>query len=144
MQVPGLEYVDYYRNQFGAGKEYYPQYWTAALIRINNIQYESMVEGKQEGNATVDILLYTKDGWMDQHNDTADNEHGLVEIDLIDNVAEALQFLYGDLFKPLHQTTDEVEDNSLEGIMSYRISYDTLVYRRLIKRYNNHKITITN
>lgn len=144
MQVPGLEYVDLYRNQFGAGKEYYPQYWTAALIRINNIQYETMTEGKQEGNATIDVLLYTKDGWTDQHNLTADSEHGLAEIDLIDNIAEALQFLQGDYFKPLQQTSDEVEDNSLEAIMSYRITFDTLIYRRIVQKYTNRKLTITN
>jgi hypothetical protein len=142
-EIPQLEYIDVYRNQFAANKEYYPQYWTAALIRINNIQFESMVEGRQEGNASIDIYLYTKDGWLDQHQGTADAEGGLIEIDLIDAIAEKLQFLSGDLFTPLHQTGDEVEDNSLDGIMSYKLNFSSNIYRRLKYPYTNKRITVT-
>lgn len=136
-EITQLEYVDLFRDQFGANKEVYPQYFTAVLIRINNIEYQSMIEQKQEGNTDIDILLYTKDGWMDQHNNTSDPDSGLAEIDLLDSIVEKLQFLKGDLFKPLHQTGETIEDNSLEGIMSYKLNFSTMIFRRLTYKYTN-------
>lgn len=138
--IPELELVDLQRKQFSNEKENYPSYWTAALIDIKNIAWESMVEQKQEGFCNVDVILYCKDGWMDQHNGTADDEHGLIEIDLIDNIVEKLQFLQGDYFKPLHQTADESEDSDSE-IMSYKMSFSTTLYRRINPKYTNVKLT---
>ncbi len=138
--IPQLELVDLQRKQFSNPKENYPTYWTAALIDIKNINWESMVEQKQEGKCNVEITLYCKDGWMDQHDGTADNEHGLIEIDLIDTIVEQLQFLQGDYFKPLEQTADETEDSDGE-IMSYKISFSTVLYRKINPKYTSKKLT---
>ncbi|MDV6170223.1 hypothetical protein R1T16_17435 [Flavobacterium sp. DG1-102-2] len=142
-QITQLELIDLYRNQFGGAKETYPQYWTAALIKVNNIQWEDMVNQRQEGTVTVDIYLYTKDGWLDQHNTTADAQNGLIEINLIDEIVNKLQSQQGTQFKPLQQTDDVIEDNSLEGIMSYRLSFETNVYKQVNYPYTNRKITIS-
>lgn len=138
--IPELELVDLQRKQFSNEKDNYPSYWTGALIDIKNIAWESMVEQKQEGFCNVDVTLYCKDGWLDQHNDTADQEHGLIEIDLIDKIVEQLQFLQGDCFKPLHQTSDESEDSDGE-IMSYKISFSTVLYRKINPKFRNVKLT---
>ena len=69
-----LELVDLQRKQFSQPKENYPSYFTAALIEIKAIDWQTMVEQRQEGKATVDVIFYCKDGWMDQHNDTTDPE----------------------------------------------------------------------
>ena len=138
--IPELELVDLQRKQFSNEKENYPTYWTGALIDIKSIAWESMVEQKQEGFCTVDITLYCKDGWLDQHIDTADDEHGLIEIDLIDNIVEQLQFLQGDCFQPLHQTSDESEDSDGE-ILSYKISFSTILYRKINPKYTFKKLT---
>ena len=138
--IPELELVDLQRKQFSNPKENYPTYWTAALIDIKNITWETMVEQKQEGKCNVEITLYCKDGWLDQHNGTNDDEHGLIEIDLIDTIVEGLQFLQGDYFKPLHQTADETEDSDGE-IMSYKISFSTLLYRKINPKYTFKKLT---
>ena len=138
--IQELELVDLQRKQFTNPKENYPTYWTAALIDINNIAWESMVEQKQEGFCNVDVTLYCKDGWLDQHNGTADYEHGLIEIDLIDRIVEQLQFLSGDYFKPLHQTADMTEDLESE-IMSYKMSFSTVLYRKINPKFRNVKLT---
>jgi hypothetical protein len=137
--VPQLELVDLYRKQF-EDKSTYPQYWTAALIKINKITWETMVEQRQEGTADIDILLYTKDGWMDQHQGTADADSGLLEIDLLDGAVEALQFMQGETFRPLQQSSEDVDDNSSEGIMSYRLNFQTNVYRVINNRYAKRSI----
>lgn len=142
MTIPELELVDFFRGQFSNGADNYPDIWTAALIRINNISYETMTEHNQEGQTTVDVILYCKDGWMDQHNTTADLEHGFMEIDLQDAIVEKLQFLMGDQFKPLQQTDDETEEVSAEGMMSFRSSFSTRIYRKVAPKYNTRSITI--
>jgi hypothetical protein len=141
IQIPELELVDLQRKQFSNEKENYPTYWTAALIEIKAVRWESMVENKQEGECTVDVILYTKDGWFDQHDTTTDEDHGLVEIDLQDSIVENLQFLKGDYFKPLQLTNEANEDEDSE-MMSYRLSFSTLIYRRINPKYSNRKITI--
>lgn len=140
-QIPELELVDLQRKQFSNPKEKYPTYWTAALIEIKAVRWESMVENKQEGECTVDVILYTKDGWLDQHNTTADDEHGLIEIDLQDNIVENLQFLKGDYFKPLQLTNEANEDEDSE-MMSYRLSFSTLIYRRINPQYSTRRLTL--
>jgi hypothetical protein len=140
-QIPQLELVDLQRKQFSNPKENYPTYWTAALIEIKAVRWESMVENKQEGECTVDVILYTKDGWLDQHDTTADAEHGLVEIDLQDAIVENLQFLKGDYFKPLELTNEANEDEDSE-MMSYRLSFSTLIYRRINPKFSNRKLTL--
>ena len=140
-QIPELELVDLQRKQFSNPKENYPSYWTAALIEIKAVRWESMVENKQEGECTIDVILYTKDGWLDQHDSTADQEHGLIEIDLQDTIVEKLQFLKGDYFKPLELTNEANEDEDSE-MMSYRLSFSTLIYRRVNPQYSLKKITI--
>jgi hypothetical protein len=140
-QIPQLELVDLQRKQFSDPKESYPTYWTAALIEIKAVRWESMVENKQEGECTVDVILYTKDGWLDQHDTTADDDHGLTEIDLVDTIVEYLQFLQGDYFKPLQLTNEANEDEDSE-MMSYRLTFSTLIYRRINPKYSTRRITL--
>ena len=141
--IPQLEYVDLYRKQFENDGKDFGQYYTAALIRISSIKYETMTEQNQEGNTVIDVLFYCKDGWMDQHNQTTDPGDGLIEIDLLDTIAEKLQFLQGEQFQPLQQTDDETEENSMDAMMSYRQSFSTRIYRRLKPKYHNQKLNIT-
>lgn len=141
-EIPELEYISLFRNQFNESEEDFPTYWTAALIRINKITYQTMTEHNQEGSVSIDVILYCKDGWMDQHNNTSDPESGLMEIDLLDVIAEKLQFLYGDQFQPLQQIEDETEEQTIEKIMSYRQSFVTNIYRKLAPKYQPIKISI--
>lgn len=140
--IPQLELIDLQRKQFSNPKDNYPTYWTAALIQVKDIQWESMVENKQEGKCSVDVVLYTKDGWLDQHDTTTDDENGLTEIDLQDTIVENLQFLQGDYFKPLQLASEGNEDEDSE-MLSYRLSFKTTIYRRINSRYNKVKLTPT-
>lgn len=137
--IPELELIDLERNQFG-NKDDNSCYWTAALIEIKSIKWESMTENKQEGECKIDVILYTQDGWLDQHDTTTDEDHGLTEIDLQDTMVEKLQFLKGEYFKPLQLINETTE--STESIMSYRLTFNTLIYRRINPLYSNKKITI--
>lgn len=139
-QLPGLELVDLQRKQFAMPKENYPSYFTAALIEIKAIKWETMVEQKQKGEATVEVTLYCKDGWMDQYNGTTDPEHGLIEIDIIDTIVEQLQGLKGDSFKALDLANEESVDDAFE-MMSYRLSFSTTIYRHIKPKFTNKKLT---
>lgn len=141
-ELETLELVDLYRGQFDNGKENYPDTWTGCLIRINRIRYESMVENKKEGLAEIDILFYFKDGWMDQHMNTTDPEGGLIEIDIIDLVEDKLEFLKGEKFKPLELVGEDNEDINEGGIMSCKLSYETMVYKsaKPSKEYQSQNI----
>ncbi|MCT2563960.1 hypothetical protein [Chryseobacterium herbae] len=141
-EIQQLEYIDLFRDQFRETEDGFPSYWTAVLIRIHKITYETMTEQNQEGTCTLDVILYCKDGWMSQHNNTSDPEEGLMEIDLLDAIAEKLQFLCGEQFKPLQQTDDETEEATMEAIMSYRQSFKTKIYRTLAPKYQSKKISI--
>lgn len=135
--IPQLELVDLQRGQFDQGSINYPDMYTAALIRVNPINYETMTQGIQEGTCSIDVFFYCKDGWMDQHQDTADPEHGLIEIDLLDVIAEKLQFLTGDYFKPLQQTEENEEELNAQGILCWSLSFSTIIYRRMNERKYN-------
>ena len=140
--IPALEIVDLYRAQFENNK--LPNIFTGALIRINKIDWECMTEQNQEGQVNIDILFQCKDGWMDQHQKTTDPNFGLTEIDIIDEIAEKLQFLKGEQFTELHLISDETLEQSESGIMSYVISFKTMIYRKLNNQYpQKRKLTIT-
>lgn len=141
MEIPELELVDLDRGQLKGEK--YPELFVAALIQIGSINWETMTEQNQEGRATLSITLHCRDGWADQHQHTGDTEHGLNEIDLLDKIAEKLQFLRGKQFKPLEQTSDEVVTQGMRGIFVYRQTFSTMIYRKLAPKYQNVKISVT-
>jgi hypothetical protein len=141
MAIPQLELVDLHRNQFKSKS--FPDQFTAALIKITKIDWQTMTEQNQEGQTSIDVILYCSDGWMDQHNGTTDEDHGLNEIDLLDAIAEKLQFLKGDNFWALEQTDDETEEQEMAGIFSYRQSFSTVLHRKLAPKYQTKKIIIT-
>lgn len=141
-ELPELELVDLQRKQFSQPKENLPSYFTAALIEIKTIDWQTMVAQKHEGKATIDITFYCKDGWMDQHNGTTDPEHGLIEIDVIDSIVEQLQGLRGETFKPLDLSQEDTVDDT-EEMMSYRLSFTTIIYRTINTKYANTKLSIT-
>lgn len=138
--IPELELIDLERQQMQSDK--FPNLFVSALIKINRITYETMTVQNQEGTTSVDVVLYCRDGWMNQHNNTEDPDHGLNEIDLLDAIAEKLQFLKGDQFTPLQQTEDETQTQSMDGLFSYRQSFSTMVYRKLAPKYTPKKISI--
>jgi hypothetical protein len=140
-ELSALELVDLQRKQFSMPKENYPSYFTAALIEIKDINWQTMVEQRQEGKATVDVIFYCKDGWMDQYKGTADPEHGLIEIDVIDNIVEQLQGLRGDSFKQLDLSNEGTIDDAME-MMSYKLSFSTIIYRRINPRFTSKKLTV--
>ena len=130
--IPQLELVDLDRGQMSAEKE--PHLFVAALI--------TMTEQNQEGRASVDVTLYCRDGWLNQYQNTEDTEHGLNEIDLLDAIAEKLQFLQGEQFKPLEQIGDEIDSQTMKGNFAYRLSFDTMIYRKLAPKYKTVKMSL--
>lgn len=137
--IPELELVDLDRAQFN--QEDFPNLFVAAMISIEKIEYETMTQQIQEGKTAVKVTLYCRDGWRNQHNGTADPEHGLIEIDLLDAIAEKLQFLKGDQFKPLQQTEDNAEDVEMKGMFAFSQTFDTRIFRQVGSVYNTKTIT---
>lgn len=129
-----LELVDLQRAQFSMPKENYPEFFTAALIDIKNIAWGTMVNQRHEGAATIEVIFYCKDGWMDQYNNTADPEHGLIEIDILDLIEEKLQGLKGDSFRALDLEGEEALGADGE-MMSYKLSFSTNIYKLVRPKY---------
>ena len=138
--IASLELVDLQRKQFSNPKETYGTIYTAALIGIRKIAWGQMVGQRQEGDCNVEVIIYTKDGWVDQHDTTSDPENGLEEIDLIDEVVEKLLFLNSENFKPLMLIEEAPEDEDNE-MLSYKVTFNTTIYRTINKRYLTKKIT---
>lgn len=142
--IEAIELVDLDRKQFQKGKDNYPGNFTAVLIKSPTIDYEPMTEGKVEGNAELEVVLYCKDGWIDQHQKTADPNHGLIEIDLIDLITEKLQFLQGNSFKPLELSSEGENELSEDDLMSYTIVFKTKIYKTVNNSFPlKQKITLT-
>ncbi len=141
-EISELEYIDLYRAQFENPEVNYPDIFTAALIRIENIDYETMTNEMQEGTAEIDILFYCKDGYADQHFGTADAENGLKEIELLDTIVDKLQFLHGEGFSPLEQTSEGTEEIAQGRIMSYRLSFSTMIHRKTKSDYGTAKLNL--
>lgn len=139
--ITALEMVDLHRKQFESEK--FPNLLVAALIRINRITWVTMTEQNQEGTATVDIIFYCRDGWNEQHAGTNDLNEGLTEMDILDEIAEKLQFLSGEQFTWLEQIEDETEEQGMAGIFSYRQSFSTNIYRKLAPKYQNKTVKLT-
>ncbi len=137
--ISSLEYIDLNRNQFGSDK--FPDCMISALIKVNGIQWQRMVEQIQEGDSSVEVILYCRDGWRDQHNDTSDAEHGLIEIDLIDDIAEALEDLSGDYFTTLELTNDDAEQEDMQGVFAYKLTFSTKLFRKIKPKYSLKTIT---
>ncbi|MFC4164007.1 hypothetical protein ACFOWU_10095 [Epilithonimonas zeae] len=135
--IEGIEYVDIFRKQFNYPNETVLNYWTSALIRFRSIEYETMTEQFLEGEVKLDVILYCKEGWIEQYN----NE--LMEIDLLDAIAEKLQFLKGIQFKPIQLLREGIEDESwdnteiklTESVVAYHQLFSTTIYHQLKQRY---------
>lgn len=128
--IPELEYIDIYRGQFDNLEHQYPNIYTATLIRINAINYEDMTQGIQEGKATIDVLFYCKDGFVDQMSGTADADAGLIEIELLDTISDKINNLKGDSFTPLSLTSEQ--SLLLNDFMSYTLTFDTTIYKQTV------------
>lgn len=140
--ISELELIDLNRNQFNQPKENFPSLFTAALIKINEIKWENMVEQQQEGIVTIDVDFFSLDGFMQQTDGTKDDENGLTEIDIIDKIVENLQGLKGEHFKPLNLSNER--DLDLQDVqMSYQLSFTTTIYRYINKKYITKKLTLT-
>ena len=140
--IPQLELIDLDRGQLDAPEDHYPELFTAALIRINAVNYTAMTEQSHQGTARLEVRLYTKDEWMDQHAQTADPDHGLNEIDLLDAMAEALVKTAGNAFTELHlESEGQVPDphNRLVWVQTYF----THIYRKINPKYTMQTINPT-
>lgn len=140
--IKAIELVDLNRNQFDTIDGNNPGCFTAALISPPNINYDTMVEQTKEGSANIEILLFVKDGWLNQHQTTEDDEDGFNEIDLIDIVTETLELLQGDCFKPLELIEESENDISVKSLMSYRLVFNTSIYKKVNAKYNKKKLTL--
>ena len=140
--IEGIELIDLQRGQFDNPENGYPEIWTAALIQVMPIAYETMTQHVQEGECEFHIDFYCKDGWTDQHLGTVDLEEGLMELDILDKITDTIQFLQGEQFKPVQQVREEELRLSDDGIMSYRITFTTHIYRQTPYPYEPKKIKL--
>lgn len=132
-----LELVDLQRGQMEDPNQWFGSHYTAALVEIENINYESRTNKQIEGNATVSIYLYVKDGFMHQQSGSSDAGNGLNEIDLIDEITESLQFLQGTQFVKFELSNEAAEESPAFGIMAYRLDFETWINKQTSQKYVN-------
>lgn len=138
--MPELELVDLQRNQMNNSQ--LANFFVFALISINATEWKCRTEQNLEGEATLLIDLYCRDGWQKHQQSSQYLGEELMEIDLIERMAETLQFLSGKLFQSLTLKSDEVITNSINGMFQYRLSFSCKLYHKLKPFYKNRKITI--
>lgn len=138
-ELQELELVDLFRKQFDTDPSKLLQ-WTAALIKVNRITWDYLAEQRHEGTVDIDIILYIKDGWLNQQNDSNDEDNSLIEFDLIDSVCQKLDGLSGNSFNGIKIVSDELDNNNLLGIMSYRITGTCTIYLKLDDKFPKRQI----
>lgn len=142
--IAALEYIDLQRGQFDQDEKNYPNVFTAALIQVMPILYQTMTENQQEGECTFHVDFFCKDGWMNQFNNQQDPNHGLIEIDVLDEINASIQFLNGESFKPVQLINEEELRINDHGIMSYRLTFSTKIYKRVNYNYTKQKLSPSN
>ena len=133
--IQALELVDYNRNQFAGEKV--PNAFTAALIKIMPLQAEAMTNHQVEGDIKIQVSLYTKDGWLKQY---AAND--FIEIDLIDEVIEALHMNTINGFDKLKLAMEDEIQNTGAASWGYILEFQTKTLRSFNYPYNNKTLTI--
>jgi hypothetical protein len=134
--IEKLELIDLQKGQFeGKIPDVFGNLYTACLIEIGTIDWETMTNQNQEGKATISVYLYVKDGYAHQHEGTTDRNDGFSEIELIDTVVETLHGKQGQCFKALLLTKEQAIDNPSNGIMAYQLDFETWCYNSLPKKY---------
>ncbi len=134
--IKTVELIDLYRGQFGGGiPEVYGNIYTACLIDISSIEWETMTGQKQEGNLSISIYLYVKDGFAHQFQGSSDHNNGFNEIDLIETIVNTLQFIKTDGFKPLELSREDSLGSPIKGLMSYKLEFNTRCYHILPQKF---------
>ena len=65
-----------------------------------------------------------------------------MELDILDKITDTIQFLQGEQFKPVQQVREEELRLSDDGIMSYRITFTTRIYRQTPYPYAGRRLQI--
>ena len=133
--IQALELVDYNRNQFAG--ERVPNAFTAGLIKIMPLQVEAMTNHQVEGDITIQVSLFTKDGWLNQY---AAND--FIEIDLIDEVIEALHMIELSHFDKLKLVREDEIQNTGKAAWGYILEFQTKTLRSFNYPYSNKTISI--
>jgi hypothetical protein len=127
--------IDLQKGQFDNPEKAYGTIYTAALIEIDDIRWEAMTNRVKEGQATIRVYLYTKEGFADQFYTTPDPKGGLHEITIQDIVVEGLDTLKGECFKPMYLSNEGALPAPHFGIMAYKLEFTTWVYQQLKSKY---------
>jgi len=130
-----FEWIDLQKQQFENPEKNYGTIYTAALIEISTINYEALPMREKQGEAFVSIYLYLKDGFADSFEGTSDKNSGPMELDLQDNVIEALDGLEGKNFKPLMLRSEQALESPHFGIMAYKIEFSCTFFMQLKAEY---------
>ena len=130
-----FELIDLQKGQLDNPQKTFGTIYTAALVEVDDIVWEDKSNDVKEGKAIVNVYIYTKDGFLDQFVGTPDANFGLPEIDLQENVADKLENLKGEGFKPLYLSNEGALPSPHYGIMAYKLEFTTWVYKQLKQRY---------
>ena len=136
-----FQLIDLQRGQFENPKGAYGTIYTAALIEIARIPWEDMTNRRKEGQATLSVYLYTKEGFADQLAGTPDPDYGLAEIELQDQIIHALEGMLGSCFTAFRLSSEQRMPAPHFGLMAYRLDFQSRVYMDL-NAYTLQKLTL--
>ena len=135
-----FELIDLQKGQFSDPEGNFGTIYTAALIEVGNIKWETTTGNNKEGEASLKIYLYTKEGFAGQHQGTTSPQDGLQEIELIEQVVEKIEKARGKGLKPFLLESEGAITPPGFGMMAYQLDFHTYVYYQN-QRYKNQKIT---
>lgn len=126
------QWTDVWKAQVGANdikEKQYPFNFPAGFISIGRIQWEDMTLNVQEGNVLIDVyLFFNKFG--DTFEGATDKEDSFADIDVVETIADELQWLEGSPFKELTLVIEEdlAERYNRPG---WKLTFKTIVYKQV-------------
>lgn len=126
--LPQLNYIDLQKRQMAQARasESYPIPLPACLIEFRTVNW-SGTGGGQIGATTVSLHLYTHH-LEDTFEGNEGNPASLDDLDLIDEVYEAVQGFATDDMGPMNRTMDLIETFQ-QGYAAYRVDFETILFQ---------------
>lgn len=125
--MPQLEYIDLQKGQLARAAENYPIPLPSALIEFRPVQWSSTGEGGQIGKAAISVHIYV-DHVADTFEGSDQTSDSVKDLDIIDEVFEALQGFATESMGPLNRTSDTVAEFR-QRFVSYRTDFETNIYQ---------------
>lgn len=122
--------IDLNKGQINNPQKNYPISYPAALISIDQINWQDMTFNTQEGNVILNVYLFFE-RFGDTFKGASDKENSLEILDQIHTTAQSLQWLYSEnYFTELNLISEEDLTQNFDR-PAFKISFSTNCFQKL-------------